>query len=95
MCEELGYWEVVAEAEGVEPVRAMCAPVQSPDAVRLVQIAVRVQRPWVSAAAWSFRCRRLDVPGSDPLVYRVQRRHAGRSSEVPEFPVPAVRWGAA
>jgi hypothetical protein len=90
MNEELGYWEVVAEAEGVEPVRALCAPVQPPEAVRLVLTAVREQHPWVSAAAWRFRCRRLDVPGSEPLVYQVQRRAGG-----PEPPSLATRWGIA
>ena len=95
MLEELGYWEVVAEAEGVEPVRAMCAEVELPDAVKLVLTAVRVQRPWVAAAAWLFRCRRLDAPGSQPLVYRIQRRQGGRASALAGFLSPAAGWGAA
>jgi hypothetical protein len=85
MFEQLGYWEVVAEAEGVEPVRAMCAEVELTDAVRLVLTAVGVQRPWVSAGAWRFHCRRLDTPGSEPLVYRIGRRQ-GRSWAIPGFP---------
>jgi hypothetical protein len=85
----------VAEAEGVEPVRAMCAEVQLPEAVRLVLTAVRVQRPWVSAAAWCFHCRRLDAPGSEPLVYRIRRRVAGRAAAIPGFPGFAVGWGTA
>jgi hypothetical protein len=95
MFEELGCWEVVAEAEGVESVRAMCAEVQLPEAVRLVLTAVRVQRPWVSVAAWCFHCRRLDTPGSEPLVYRIQRRAGGRSPAIPGFPAFAVGWGTA
>ena len=95
MFEDLGYWEVVAEADGVEPVRAMCAEVQLPDAVRLVLTAVRVQRPWVSAAAWRFLCRRLDAPGSEPLVYRIRRRQGGRSLAIPGFLASAVEWGPA
>jgi hypothetical protein len=95
MFDESGYWAVVAEAEGVEPVRAMCAEVQLPDAVRLVLTAVRVQRPWVSAGAWRFHCRRLDAPGSEPLVYRIRRRQGDRSWAIPGFPASAVEWGSA
>ena len=84
MFEELGYWEVVAEAKGAEPVRAVCALVRPFQAVRLALTAVRIQRPWVAPRAWRFRCRSLDGPECQPLLYRVLSRGLWRLGEVPQ-----------
>ncbi len=88
MFEEVGYWEVTAEAKGIEPVRAVCALMRPFQAVRLAITAVRVQRPWVSLRAWRFRCRSLDETQVRPLVYRVLQRRLWRLSEVPESVAP-------
>ena len=88
MFEELGYWEVVAEAKGVEPVHAVCAFVRPFQAVRLALTAVRVQRPWVALRAWRFLCRSLDGPDTKPLRYRVLHRRVWRVGELSEAVAP-------
>jgi hypothetical protein len=83
--EEPGHWEVVAEAQGVEPVRAVCGWVRPFQAVRLALTAVRIQRPWVALRAWRFRCRSLDGPESPPLLYRVLSGGLWRVGELPQI----------
>jgi len=79
MLGELGYWRILGEAPGAEPVHAMCAPMEPEDAVRLTLTAARAKNPDVQPDGWRFWCRRLDVRDwVDRLCFTVENGRARR-----------------